>query len=525
MSDKSQSTSPHGAAISPGTKEILDYISKHKITNILNEAVNRLCQQKPTDPWTFLAADLEKQNEQRCVISKLQGREVLDSRGNPTVEVDLFTNELISRGTAPSGASTGSNEARELRDGDEARYLGKGVQKAVDNVNTALSVAVQGINPQNQKQCDDAMCKSDGTPLKENLGGNAITAASFAVAKAGARLARVQLFQHFSAVFVSANPSQKVPDTFSLPTPMVNILNGGKHAGGNLKIQEFMILPSKDVSFKEGLRIVTTVYHHLSKKLVEAHGVSAKNLGDEGGFAPPVKDAEEALAVIDESIAAAGFECGKDVFLALDCAASEFYDEEKEKYEISAGTWKTADEMVAFYEKLVEDHPALISIEDGLHEKDYEGWIKLTESLGNKMSVGDDLYTTNPELIKQGIEKKWANALLLKVNQIGTVSEAMDAARLIFDQGQNVIVSHRSGDTPDSLIADLAVGIGAQYIKTGAPARGERISKYNRLLQIEEFLSENGMLREETEPKDEHPPVGEEGERAGDAVNDDAKHE
>eukprot|EP00455_Lapot_gusevi_P033619 TRINITY_DN367_c0_g1_i1.p2 TRINITY_DN367_c0_g1~~TRINITY_DN367_c0_g1_i1.p2 ORF type:complete len:280 (-),score=144.25 TRINITY_DN367_c0_g1_i1:72-911(-) len=279
---------------------------------------------------------------------------------------------------------------------------------------------------------------------------------------------------------------------------MCNILNGGKHAGGNLKIQEFMIVPRRGLPFSEQLRFATTVYHHLGKLLGQKYGLSAKNLGDEGGFAPPLNNPEETIQTIEEAIRIAGFEVGRDIFIALDCASSEFYNEETKQYELEPNRWLTTDELIEYYVKLVNEHPAIISIEDGLAEKDYAGWIKLNAALGNRIQlVGDDLYTTNTNLITQGIQHHWANALLLKVNQIGTITESMNAARMLYDARQNVIVSHRSGETPNCTIADLAVGIGAQYIKTGAPARGERVAKYNRLLEIEEYLASQGRVKYE----------------------------
>ena len=416
----------------------------------------------------------------------------MDSRGNPTVEVDVYTSEdkIAGRASAPSGASTGSNEALELRDGDKSRYLGKGVSKAVNNISGPLSEALRGKSVDNLREADDALRAKDGTELKTNLGGNSITAASFAVATAGANVASEELY-----LYLARNFKTEENRKYSIPTPLVNILNGGKHAGGKLKIQEFMIVPRSDIEFKEALRVVTEVYHALGSLLAGEKGPSSKNVGDEGGFAPLLETPEEALGFIEKAIVKAGYTVGTDVFLALDAAASEFYDKETGKYEVIEGTFLSSDEMVDFYEKMINDHPAFVSLEDGLDEKDYEGWKKLTDRLGSRvMLVGDDLYTTNTRLIKQGIEEKWANALLLKVNQIGTISEAMDAASMIFNAKQNVIVSHRSGETATTLISDLAVAIGAQYIKTGAPARGERVSKYNRLLQIEEHLKQQGKL-------------------------------
>jgi len=352
---------------------------------------------------------------------------------------------------------------------------------------------VKGKDPRNLKALDDALCAADGTQLKTKLGGNAITAASFAIAEAGAKLANKELYAHLASFF-----HQQVPTKFSLPRPMVNIVNGGKHAGGDLRIQEFMIVPAAGRSFKENLRIVTEVYHALGKLLVKKKGLSAKNLGDEGGFAPDLQSPHEALSIIEEAIGLAGFKVGEDVFLALDCASSEFYADGK--YEIEKGKFLGSTDLVQYYLKLKKDHPALISIEDGFDEKDYEGWTAMTAAFAKEypsfMIVGDDLYTTNTELITKGVAGKWANSLLLKVNQIGTVSESMDAARLIFaDKGQ-VIVSHRSGETINTLISDLAVAIGAGFIKTGAPARSERGAKYNRLLVIEELLTQNGQIEQ-----------------------------
>jgi len=467
------------------------YLAKNNVADNITKAVNELCRQKPEggDVWLWLAEYFNTLAGSPA-IAKLEGREILDSRGNPTVQVDVWgflrnVPVLLGRGNAPSGASTGSNEALELRDGDK-RYRGKGVQQAVKNVQT-LGEAIVGLRLNDLTAVDDALCQADGTNLKEKYGGNTITAISFAVAESYANFKRMDLYMHFAQVFHNETDPAKLPK-MRCPTPMSNVLNGGKHAAGDLQIQEFMIVPSDDFTFKEQLRVVTECYHALGKILGAKYGQGATHLGDEGGFAPNIQDAAEALTQIEEAIKEAGYESGKDVFLALDCAASEFYEEEK-GYELTPGKFKKSEELVDFYVDLVEKFPALISIEDGMDEKDYEGWILLTEKLGEKiMLVGDDLYTTNTKLITTGLEKKWANALLLKVNQIGTISESMKAARMLFEAKQNVIVSHRSGETTSSAIADLAVGIGARYIKTGAPARGERVVKYNRLLQIEETL-------------------------------------
>ena len=464
---------------------------------MVEDALNECYNANASDVHSFLGNFfLSRGKKSSGQIDKIVGREILDSRGNPTVEVDVYVNgqkRPIATASAPSGASTGSNEAHELRDGDKSRFLGKGVLKAVKNVNETLSKAVEGKSLDSLAEVDQALIDADGDELKSNLGGNSITAASFALATAGAAVKNEELFLYLANAFHNGKTEGL---KYHLPTPMVNILNGGKHAGGRLQIQEFMILPKENQSFREKLRCVAEVYQHLGKILVEAAGPSAKNVGDEGGFAPNLETADEALNYIEQAIVKAGYKVGEDVFLALDAASSEFYDSETKKYEITQGKdYYTSEEMVEYYAQLVERHPAIVSIEDGLEEKDYEGWKKLTERLGSKiMLVGDDLYTTNTRLIKQGIEEKWANSLLLKVNQIGSITEAMNAARMIFNVNQKVIVSHRSGETATNLIADLVVGIGATHIKTGATARGERVSKYNRLLQIEEYLEQNGLL-------------------------------
>ena len=423
-------------------------------------------------------------NHYICPI-KLHGRQILDSRGNPTLEVDVLHNgQFVARDSCPSGASTGTNEAVELRDKDND-YLGKSVKNAVLNVskfNSSLYLNQDYIS--NQIKFDNELCRYDGTVLKKNMGGNTSTAISFAVATASAKLNNIELFQHFSNNF-------QIVKEFKLPTPMVNILNGGKHAGGKLKIQEFMIMPQDNISFKEKLHHVTLVYHNLGKLLVKKYGISSKNLGDEGGFAPLLDTPEEALSVIEEAITVSGFTPGVEIFLALDCASSEYYNKETKQYEVEEGLFLTNTELVDYYINLVNKHPSMKSIEDPFDEFDYEGWRLFTEKIGNKiMIVGDDLYTTNIETVKKGIENKWANSLLLKVNQIGTINEAVEAAKLLFENNMDVIVSHRSGETTSTLISDLAVGIGAKYIKTGAPARGERVAKYNRLLQIEEVITQ-----------------------------------
>ena len=481
------------------TEEKRSYIKEHDFQNILQNAINEIMESRPEDIFGVLSK-IMKRYASKPIIDHLVGREVLDSRGNPTVEVDVYAKYLnevrfAGRSSAPSGASTGSNEAKELRDEDPQRYGGKGTLKAVENVNTLISESLKGKEFYNLSEIDQLLCELDGTELKEKLGGNATTATSFAIATSAAMLHQEPLFIYLAKQYYGEN---NVPTHFSLPTPFFNVLNGGKHAGGKLKIQEFMVTPRRDITFPEQLRIITQVYHKLGELLVKKCGVSARNLGDEGGYAPPLQSPDEALHLLSRSVSLAGYRPGIDVFFALDAAASEFYDPVKKVYEVETGVFKTSEEMIQYWKDLTEKNPGLISIEDPLEEKDYENWIKLNEELGDKIQlVGDDLYTTNPKTIARGIEEKWCNALLLKVNQIGTISEGMEAARLVLNANQNVMVSHRSGETCNSLIADLAVAIGAQFIKTGSTARGERIEKYTRLLQIYDYLKNYNMLRKD----------------------------
>jgi enolase len=474
------------------------YLKGARVSQLVEDAVNELLDTKPDDVFGVLSSIL-KRKAAPAKIDHLVGREVLDSRGNPTVEVDVFVEYLgevrfAGRSSAPSGASTGSNEARELRDTESPRYGGKGTQTASGNVATLLSPALHGLPLTSLTDLDAKIQEVDGTELKEKVGGNACTAASFALAEAAAAIQGQQLFEYLAINYWGVD---SVPAKFKLPVPFFNILNGGKHAGGNLKLQEFMVSPSPALPYPDQLRVVAEVYQTLGKLLVERYGASAKNLGDEGGFAPLLDTPEEAITIIEAAITGAGYQPGQDIRLGLDAAASEFYNEETKQYEVEVGVLKTGEEMIAYWQDLVARHPSIVSIEDGLHEQDYENWVKLNEALGATIQlVGDDLYTTNPRTIRRGLEGKWCNALLLKVNQIGTITEAMDAARLILNAGQNVMVSHRSGETCNSVIADLAVAIGAQYIKTGSTARGERIQKYTRLLQIWEYLKEKDLLAE-----------------------------
>ena len=408
-------------------------------------------------------------------IKKVIAREVLDSRGNPTLEVDVVTDSAVAKSFVPSGASTGSHEALELRDGDTARYKGKGVLKAVDNVNNVISKKLSGLNCENQKKIDELMINLDGTDNKSNLGGNAIIGVSMAVCKAGAFHKNMRLFEYVKEI----SGSKKL----SLPIPQLNIMNGGKHAGIENDIQEHMIIPVKFKSFSEALRAGVEVYHALGKLLKEKFGSQGTLLGDEGGYVPKIDNVDGRLELIDKAINSLGYK--NKIFMALDCAASEFFY--SDYYKIKDKNYSPG-ELIDFYRDLVKKYK-IISVEDGMAEDHWNGWKQMNKELGNKIQiVGDDLLVTNVSRIEQGVEDKACNALLLKVNQIGTVTEAIDAAKLSFKNKWNVVVSHRSGETEDSFIADLVVGLNANQSKFGAPARSERTAKYNRLLKIEEEL-------------------------------------
>ncbi|MFM7007397.1 MAG: phosphopyruvate hydratase [Flavobacteriales bacterium] len=412
-------------------------------------------------------------------IASIHARQILDSRGNPTIEVDVLTeNGVLGRAAVPSGASTGVHEAVELRDGDATQYLGKGVQKAVENVNTLIENALLGMDVFEQKKIDYLLLALDNTPNKSNLGANAILGTSLAVAKAAAAEAGLSLFQYIGGV-----------GAVTMPVPMMNILNGGSHADNLIDIQEFMVMPFGAKSFSEGLRWGTEVFHHL-KAVLKARGMST-NVGDEGGFAPNLGSNEEALEVVMEAIQKAGFTPGKDMFIALDAAASEFYDEANGKYNFaSTGESRSSEEMVDFWADWCERYP-IISIEDGLAEDDWAGWKLATEKLGNKIQlVGDDLFVTNTKRLQQGITQGVANSILVKVNQIGTLTETIEAVNLATRNGYTSVMSHRSGETEDNTIADLAVALNCGQIKTGSASRSDRMAKYNQLLRIEEELEE-----------------------------------
>ncbi|MBJ7267678.1 phosphopyruvate hydratase [Idiomarina abyssalis] len=419
-------------------------------------------------------------------IVKVIGREIMDSRGNPTVEADVYLESgHMGRAAAPSGASTGSREALELRDGDKSRYLGKGVETAVANINGAIAEALSGIDATNQDAVDNIMLKLDGTDNKEKLGANAILAVSLAVAKAAALSKGIELYEHIANL---NNTSGK----YSMPLPMMNILNGGEHADNNVDIQEFMIQPVGAESFKEGLRMGAEVFYAL-KKVLQKRGLSTA-VGDEGGFAPNLASNEEALQVIVEAVENAGYKMGSDITLALDCAASEFYRDGK--YELSGeGKSFTAEEFADYLAELCDRYP-IISIEDGLDESDWDGWKVLTEKLGSKVQlVGDDLFVTNTRILKEGIDKSIANSILIKFNQIGSLTETLAAIAMAREAGYSAVISHRSGETEDATIADLAVGTAAGQIKTGSLCRSDRVAKYNQLLRIEGDLNGQAPYR------------------------------
>jgi len=419
-------------------------------------------------------------------IVDIKGREVLDSRGNPTVEADvILDNGIVGSACAPSGASTGSREALELRDGDKSRYLGKGVLKAVSNINGPIRDALLGKDPVDQKALDKIMIDLDGTENKATLGANAILAVSLAAAKAAAQDQDLPLYAHIANL-------NGTPGQYSMPVPMMNIINGGEHADNNVDIQEFMVQPVGAKNFADGLRIGAEIFHHL-KAVLKARGLSTA-VGDEGGFAPNLASNEDALSAIAEAVANAGYKLGTDVTLALDCAASEFFEDGK--YNLS-GEGKSFDaEGFAEYLKGLTERFPIISIEDGLDESDWTGWKILTDKIGSKVQlVGDDLFVTNTKILKEGIDKGIGNSILIKFNQIGTLTETLEAIQMAKAAGYTAVISHRSGETEDSTIADLAVGTAAGQIKTGSLCRSDRVSKYNQLLRIEEQLGAKAPYR------------------------------
>lgn len=415
-------------------------------------------------------------------IEKVTGREILDSRGNPTVEAEVtLADGTVGIGMAPSGASTGEFEALELRDGDKSRYLGKGVSKAVQNINTTINSILSGVDASDIYAVDRAMIKEDGTKDKSKLGANAILAVSIASARAAAKAMEIPLYKFFGGV--SGNV---------LPVPMMNILNGGAHAANTVDVQEFMIMPVGACCFKEGLRMCAEVFHSLAA-LLKSKGL-ATSVGDEGGFAPDLDSDEEAICYILEAVKNAGYEAGKDFMIAMDAAASEWKGGTTGEYVLPKSKKQyTSDTLIQHWKELVGKYP-IISIEDALDEEDWEGWKKLTWELGDKVQlVGDDLFVTNTERLKKGIESGCGNSILIKLNQIGSVSETLEAIKMAHKAGYTAVISHRSGETEDTTIADLAVALNAGQIKTGAPSRSERVAKYNQLLRIEEKLGESGV--------------------------------
>ena len=417
-------------------------------------------------------------------ITKIHGREILDSRGNPTVEVEVYLADgSVGRAAVPSGASTGIYEACELRDGDPERYFGKGVSNAVQNVNTEISEALLGANALDQATIDRTLIELDGTPNKSRLGANAILGVSLACAKAAAASLGLSLYRYIGG------SNAKV-----LPVPMMNILNGGAHASNNVDIQEFMIMPVSAPSWKDALRRCTEVFHAL-KVVLKERNIPVTGVGDEGGYAPMLKKDEDALAVIVAAIEKAGYIPGEDFMIAIDAASSEWYDEALDAYKLpKAGKVLSRQQLVKLWERFVNKYP-IISLEDGMGETDWEGWAMLTKAIGDKVQlVGDDLFVTNTERLSQGIEKGIANSILIKVNQIGTLTETLDAISMANRAGYTAIVSHRSGETEDTTIADISVAVNAGQIKTGAPSRSDRVAKYNQLLRIEEALGVNAQF-------------------------------
>ncbi|MBI5476742.1 MAG: phosphopyruvate hydratase [Ignavibacteriales bacterium] len=415
-------------------------------------------------------------------INDIFAREILDSRGNPTIEVDVIIDAgLIGRAAVPSGASTGEREAVELRDGDKKRYNGKGVQKAVKNVNDVIAEELIGFDTTDQVGIDKLMIELDGTHNKSKLGANAILGVSMAVAKAAAQFFDLPLYRYLGGV------NAKV-----LPVPMMNILNGGKHADNNVDLQEFMIVPASAPTFADSLRMGTEIFHSL-KSVLNKKGYNTA-VGDEGGFAPSLKSNDEAVEVILEAIVKANYKPGKDIFIALDPASSEFFEKGKYIFKKSDKSAKSPEQMVKFYEKWVKQYP-IISIEDGMAENDWDGWKMITETLGDKIQiVGDDVFVTNTEILTKGIEKGIANSILIKVNQIGTLTETFDCIEMAKRAGYTTVISHRSGETEDTTIADIAVATNAGQIKTGSTSRTDRVAKYNQLIRIEEELSSNAIF-------------------------------
>lgn len=470
---------------------VQEYLDRHKLGIFIEDAVNAAVRARTETPLVFISKHLGAQTPSE--ILSIKGRQILDSRGNPTVEVDVTTHRGAFRASVPSGASTGEYEAVELRDGDKASYLGKGVTKAVDNINERISPMLLKKDPRDQPEIDRIMKEElDGTENKSNLGANAILAVSIAVCKAGAAEKEVPLYRHIADL---GGSPQVV-----LPVPAFNIINGGQHAGNKLPLQEIMVLPIGAQTFSQALQMGSETYHHLRALLLEKFGSDSVNVGDEGGFAPPVNSLE-ALGLVEAAIANAGYN-GK-LKIGIDAAASEFFNKEESVYDLNfknpgskENGKKSAEELTLWYKKICEDFP-VVSIEDPFEENDFSSFKSLT-ALGICQVVGDDLLVTNPKRVATAVAEESCNALLLKVNQIGTISEAIEAVKSARSAGWSVMASHRSGETEDSFLADLAVGLSTRQIKTGAPCRGERLAKYNQLLRIEEELGEAAVYAGES---------------------------
>lgn len=464
--------------------QVQEYLEKHKLSRKIEEAVNAAVRAKAPDPVLYISNHMMRVVP--STIMKLKARQIIDSRGNPTVEVDLYTNKGMFRASVPSGASTGVYEAVELRDGDASKYLGKGVLKAVTSINEKISPILVDMDPIKQAEIDKAMIDLDNTENKGELGANAILAVSMAVCKAGAAAKDIPLYQHIADLSGNSN--------FVLPVPAFNIINGGKHAGNKLAFQEFMILPIGASSFGEAMQMGCETYHHLKAVIKEKYGIDACNVGDEGGFAPSISSSREGLDLIRDAIERAGY-IGK-IKIGMDVAASEFYKDEKYDLDFktpdSSGEGiRTGEEMIVMYKELCSEYP-IVSIEDPFDQDDWEN-TKILTGTGICQVVGDDLLVTNPKRVSKAIEECTCNSLLLKVNQIGTVTEAIEAVKMAKDANWGVMASHRSGETEDCFIADLAVGLATGQIKTGAPCRSERLAKYNQLLRIEEDLGDKAV--------------------------------
>lgn len=416
----------------------------------------------------------------KTAITAIRAREILDSRGNPTISTEvILSSGTVGKAAVPSGASTGTHEALELRDGNLSRYFGKGVLKAVANVKEIIAPQIIGLDALEQEEIDKRLIQLDGTPSKKKLGANAILSVSMATAHAASQAMSLPLYSYLGK-----------KETYRLPVPLINILNGGSHADNNVDIQEFMIVPTGSPNFSEAIRMSAEVFHHL-KKILQKKDYSTA-VGDEGGFAPNLKSNEEALELILESIQKAGYKPGEDIFLAIDVAASEFFTDKKYFFKKSDGSKRSSDEMINFYESLVQKYP-IISIEDGFAEDDWKGWTLMTEELGHRIQiVGDDIFVTNLERFKKGVEMKIGNSILIKLNQIGTLSETLETIRYAHEKEYSTVISHRSGETEDTFIADLSVAVDSGQIKTGSLSRSERVAKYNRLLEIEEELKDKG---------------------------------